>query len=600
MRIACITIAALAVMPNGAPAQTPEKPVALKILYAGDLKSKRTEEFRSFLDSRFAKVGLADYLSLSAADTKGYDVIILDWPHMPPRENGELKHPALDRNYDRPTILIGGGTLGVGRHLELKIDDLCICLGDAAHAIRTDHEIFHKPFEIKIALQDRPTPPNYRGWPEGEHLGQTMKVWKVQERGWSLDRPLAALWLMPGMVSDPYGFADSPDAEVITGGLNMKSPEAVAIGRHGNFLLWGFYASPSDLTPEARKCLVNAICYIKKFDGQRPIVHKVRGQLSRQWAIVYAFAYRDVSDRQRFSETQLESVRKNPERRGELHHLTMEKYRDQFPEDVRRQLGSDPDRYVEYYRKNLEFLRPTGKPGFPFEVDEEVKGLGVSNRKHELLDQCVAMLERADRPELALRILRRYTTEDLSEARPWRSWLEANRRRLFFTDSGGYKFLVAPEPLGEKTSIRTNGAIPNAEQPTVAQAELSPTKVRPGGTLELVLKVKVASTWHIYAVGCPQGPGVHTTLKLTLPEGVEAEGEWNWPVPVRSLDGQMIYEGAIEFRRRLRVAKGAAYGPIDVSCDFGYQACDRFSCQLPTKVVLRASAGIVAKTIEGR
>ena len=273
----------------------------------------------------------------------------------------------------------------------------------------------------------------------------------------------------------------------------------------------------------------------------------------------------------------------------------MEKYRDRFPEDVRRQLGSDPDRYVEYYRKNLEFLRPAGKPGFPFEVDEEVKGLGVSNRKHELLDRCVAMLEQADRPALALKILRRYTTEDLSEPCRWRSWLEANRRRLFFTDSGGYKFLVAPEPLGEKASIQTSGAIPNAEQPTVAQAELSPTKIPPGGTLELILKVKVASTWHIYAVGSPQGPGVPTTLKLTLPEGVEAEGEWNCPAPVRSLGGQMIYEGSLEFRRRLRVAKGAAYGPIDVSCDFVFQACDPFSCQLPTKVVLTASARIVAR-----
>jgi hypothetical protein len=28
------------------------------------------------------------------------------------------------------------------------------------------------------------------------------------------------------------------------------------------------------MTPEARKCFVNAVCYIKKFDGQKPIVRK--------------------------------------------------------------------------------------------------------------------------------------------------------------------------------------------------------------------------------------------------------------------------------------------------------------------------------------
>jgi hypothetical protein len=46
---------------------------------------------------------------------------------------------------------------------------------------------------------------------------------------------------------------------------------------------------------------------------------KVRGRLARQWALVYAFAYREISNQQRFTESQSESVRKDPAKMAELH-----------------------------------------------------------------------------------------------------------------------------------------------------------------------------------------------------------------------------------------------------------------------------------------
>ncbi len=183
------------------------------------------------------------------------------------------------------------------------------------------------------------------------------------------------------MVADSYGFTDSPDAEIIAGGLNMKSPDSVAIGRHGNFLLWGFYASPSDLTPEARKCFVNAICYIKQFDGQKPIVHKPKGPWrSRRWAVSYAYFYQSMCDRERFLNSQPEATRKDPEKIDELHRTMVGVYRGQFPKELQRQFGNDPKRYIEYYRDNLEFLYPNETTSLPFTVDEDVKGLGLSNR----------------------------------------------------------------------------------------------------------------------------------------------------------------------------------------------------------------------------
>jgi hypothetical protein len=426
------------------------------------------------------------------------------------------------------------------------------------------HEVFQKPLKVDLQFEDHAVPPSYLHYPGGDKLGQTIKVWKVQTKKFpEID---------PGMVSDPYGFGDSPDAEVISAGLNSKGPDSVALGRHGNFFLWGFSASPTDMTPEARKCFVNAVCYIRKFDGQKPFVRKTGS--GREWALVYSGYMKQYAD-QDFVKTL-------------------------FPEDVRRRLGKDPEKYVKYYKENLEYLIPSQNG---FQVDEDVKGLGISNRKVELLDECVALLERGKQADTALRILKRYTSENLAGATQWRSWLKENRNRLFFSDVGGFKFQVAPESLidplrrrGPSHTARPAAQEPDARNPVVATAELSPDTGHPGESSVIIIRVKMAPAWHIYAAEGSNGPGVSTTLKLTLPEAVEAEGQWSYPKPTSGSDNQMIYEGALEFRRKLRVRPDAATGPVSVTCEFGYQACDPVLCHPPTKVKLVARAEIVGGT----
>jgi hypothetical protein len=586
-----ITVAVLPLIVLAAGAQARAEPIDLKVLYAGDLKHERTEDFRAFLAHRFAKVAVADFLSLTPAAARGFDVVILDWPGLPPRADGRWQIPALGPDYDRPTVVIGGGAIGVARHLQLKIDDLCICLGDAAHGMRTTHPVFHTPHEIKIALEDRPTPSEYRTRPEGARLGPTIKVWKVQDRGWSLERP-DDLSTLPGMVSDPYGFEDSPDAEIISSGLNAKSAEGVAIGRHANFLLWGFYSAPSGLTPEGRSCLVNAICYIRKFDGQKPLVRKSQRIAARQWGLAYALAYQEISDPRLFALTQPKSLRDDAAKLEKLRQAQLAAFRPPFSDDVIKALGKDASRYVDYYRANEEFFRNTSDTGFVLEVDEDVKGLGLSNRKLALLERCVSMLEQGDRSDLAARILRRYTPEAFATPREWRAWLNANRRALFFTETGGYKFLVTPERTKRVGTRQPTSATPDANDPVVASAALSPARVQPGRRTEFVVRVKVAPGWHIDGVTRAQGPAGATKLTLALPKGVEAEGEWSCPDPTPAGDGRSTYEGTVEFRRPVRVSEHAR-GPLSISCAFGYRACTRFFCRLPTTVELNANGEVV-------
>jgi hypothetical protein len=74
-----------------------------------------------------------------------------------------------------------------------------------------------------------------------------------------------------GAVAQPWKQEDAPDAEALAIGFNTgKMNGAVAVGRHGNFLQWGFSAPPSRMTEAGRKFFLNCVCYIVKFDGKAP------------------------------------------------------------------------------------------------------------------------------------------------------------------------------------------------------------------------------------------------------------------------------------------------------------------------------------------
>jgi hypothetical protein len=125
-------LALIAMLTFGAHAQA-EEPIALKVLYAGNPGSDRERDFTRLFEKHFAKVGTADYRTFAPAQAADYDVVILDWTSIYPRDkNGKIKEkldgldsptpPKLSDEYDRPTILIGAAGGSVGQSLRLKID----------------------------------------------------------------------------------------------------------------------------------------------------------------------------------------------------------------------------------------------------------------------------------------------------------------------------------------------------------------------------------------------------------------------------------------------------------------------------------------------
>ena len=240
-------------------------------------------------------------------------------------------------------------------------------------------------------------------------MPEKTRVWRIQTLS---TRPGEVTF---GVVAHHFGFLDSPDAEILVPGFNNgKESGAMGIGRQGNLLQWGFSAPPSKMTEAGKAMFINCICYIRKFDGKKPLVR--RENCSRDYEVFLASLIREVKD---------EDFRK---RRGTPELL--ERYKE------------NPAGLVGYYRQNLELIYQDGG----CRVDEELPKLGIqSNRQLQTLEKLIACLRDPDKQVLAQKLLQRYTREPFTSAEQWESWFGHNKGRLFFTDCGGYKFMVVPE-----------------------------------------------------------------------------------------------------------------------------------------------------------
>jgi hypothetical protein len=279
-------------------------------------------------------------------------------------------------------------------------------MGDAAHAELLDHEVYQKPFKVEPDFEFCDTPANYRDRHLGdEKLPDKMKVWRVQNRGKTSG----------SVVARSYGFTDSPDAEVLARGFNHgKEYGAVGVGRHGNFLQWGYSGPPSKMTEAGKKFFVNCVCYIKRFDGKAPLVRTTSSH--RLDALRLAALINRIKNKDFFSAT--------------------------FSSDLMEKYAADPNALVQYYRSDFELIYRDQV----YCIDSELKALGInSNRTVDALQRLIGLLQDQTHADTARGLLARYTNESFAGAEQWRQWLTANRDRIFFSDVGGYKFFVAPK-----------------------------------------------------------------------------------------------------------------------------------------------------------
>lgn len=443
-------------------------------------------------------------------------------------------------------------------------------------------------------------------------------MWPVQTEGY-----LDGKGMLIGTVS--YDLSDAPDGEMIAGGVNSKGPNSMAIGRQGSCLHWGFAASPTYLTDEAKLVFINAIHYITQFEGQQAVSLKAAVMLrSSIDSILFQVSERGSEIRKKKTALALINDQKTKEelkaRQAKGEELTsMENVRltwakptfekleplKRLPAKIQKEFGDDVQKYVDYYEVNYPYLwSDPDKRYASVSVDEDAKSLGIANNDLRLLDRCVSLLDDPSQQAKAQRLLQRYTTQKFETAGQWQQWLQANRSRLFFSEPSGYKFLVDlnqvgdedPKPAGqadaaiqidlEKVAKAIKVVAPTEEEPVKFHCLLErvpqDTEAKGSGSrYRIVAKARIKEGWHLYA-SVPEGlPFVETQAKLEAGKGIDTQQPWQQTPAKPTVDDPeiAIWEDEVVFVKEVSVA-GQPKGKLTLN--ISYQTCNHQMC-LPPK-----------------
>jgi hypothetical protein len=167
---------------------------------------------------------------------------------------------------------------------------------------------------------------------------------------------------------------------------------------------------------------LNAIVYMQRYDGARPLVKKTAR--SRQW-MRKTIGFIDMLDGM-----------EEEQRAGFEEYL-----RDSLPAEVVDEHGLDPEALLAWYAANEDYLTVEGR--YEIVVDELLRELELPNHTPAFLDWVAARLGEDPGHAEALFLARKYLdVEDSSDAAAILAWLEENRARLFFSDTGGYRWFV--------------------------------------------------------------------------------------------------------------------------------------------------------------
>lgn len=591
---------------------------------------ERAADFTRFLKQRFTKVTAIDGKDYRPEMSEAYDVTVFDSkpavlrPEVIERdENGRViryeKAAYLPDDFDDAVICIAEASENIGRSLGNKNDWFCLCLDNYALGWKKDHPVFNGPFKVNIVSEMRPTPDNAKEYAPmyGYTLPEQTEMWMVSKNGGFENGQRI------GMVSRPWGYTDSPEAEVISGGLCAKSIDAVAIGRHGNFFHWGFTAKPSDLTEPAKAALANAIVYMKDFKGKRIIARKLNEGIATRDA---ATASKYTMSRDCWKEMEAVNMKyylmmdstmraiKAKQAAGEelspaeMMHLQFpaipkpksipfsEYLKGRNPE-LYKVFGEDEAEYARYYDKNRPYFRADSNEGYSLEIDQEARALGIANNDIRLLDKAVELLEKGGDDAVTGRtLLERYTLCRFATPAEWKAWLDANRDRMFFSESGGWLWLVDtldPSVPGNDYSVLTAPAQPENTAPVAPAGDTdrnNPVALKaeivdaPGGMKDVVITMTVHEGFHTYAYVADEDPFIPTEVSIELPEGYEKSGSLVTPTPTPSSTATTYYTGNGAFRQRIK-----GNGDGEVVCKVKYQACDASMCMPPvTKTITLA------------
>jgi hypothetical protein len=122
-------------------------------------------------------------------------------------------------------------------------------------------------------------------------------------------------------------------------------------------------------------------------------------------------------------------------------------------QDQLKALSRDEAR--RWYTEHRAYLHPGAD--LKLEVDEEARTLAAPIDRLEFFDKSIAALSGGgENLQRAERLLARYAPTEVKNqesASTWTAWLKENRRYLFFSDQGDYRWYI--DPLAKKRGIPT-------------------------------------------------------------------------------------------------------------------------------------------------
>ncbi len=454
---------------------------------------KRMPSFKKLLSTYFTKVKTVDARDYKEEMSAHYDVTIFDQVPTPLKKRSIIRDPKTGKvlrvnpaqyvssNYDYPTIFIGYTAAIIGASLGSKLDWYCLCLDKYAHHINLNNPIFKGPFKVDITLKDRPTPKPIYDYFDGVNVPKIIPMWKVNTEGYEDGKGYRC-----GLVARGWGFEDSPNAEVISSGTCEKSVSAVALGRHGNFFLWGFAGSPKYMTAEAKKVFANVVVYIHKHAQDKIIAHKYNESIATRKYIdelaystteaaykSYAAFMAELNVQSQKGKQKLKKKKAAGKKLTEMEQMMinvkpqpMLTQKEWLTKTFSRQpwikeTGINPDTIRKFLKENRPYFFSDPYDIYILRVDQDIKSLGISNTNIKVLDKAISMLGNKVDVAKAYRILMRYTLEDFKTAKAWRTWFEKYKDKMFFTQTGGYVWMINDPNANPDTRPRSEKEIAN-------------------------------------------------------------------------------------------------------------------------------------------
>lgn len=379
----------------------------------------------------------------------------------------------------------------------------------------------------------------------------------------------------------------------------------MAIGRHANFLHWGFAASPAYLTEEAKAVLANAIVYISRFNGQGIIARKYNESITTRES-VNEFKYistqkayeenmnmidsanelmKGLSEKAKAKQAKGEELTETEKMYIQFQPMTKRSREELLPiwlPEFYKMFGTDEEAYGRYFDENKDYFYG-GEGVHSLVLDTDVKSVGIPNNDLRLIDAAISMLESGKDVAKGRRILARYTLADFPTAAEWRAWYEKNKKNMFFSEAGGWVFLINSREPGvndykgweirrKQQSLQPEATIDN-NPVTIAVSK----ETLQSGEQMVFVKVRIHPRYHIYAKVGKGSPFIPAKIDIQLPDGYVKTGDMVFPPFILfNQNGTTMYENEVVFRQPI---SGRGQGTI--TCKFSYQCCNDQICFPP-------------------